>query len=197
MENCIDMIKKKISKLNNNYKGWIYVINLKSSCICPMTENYYIIEARIIGEGNIDDLMIVEIKFKLTGNINEVYTRRKKLRGVENAILYIWNFQQNHHLCLDCCQLNKNDSECENCIFYKSFMIFNNIKQLCGICQEETYRIQLNCNHFFHRSCLLKLDPNHLKCPLCRHPLDEDVIVDLFDDHDSDSPNYYISDDED
>jgi predicted class III extradiol MEMO1 family dioxygenase len=75
-------------------------------------------------------------------------------------------------------------------------MEVNEMKQTCGICQEECFRTILSCKHHFHKYCLLKMDPDNLKCPLCRHPIDENMVMELFDNEDSqdETDDVYISD---
>lgn len=50
--------------------------------------------------------------------------------------------------------------------------------EMCAICQDDDYRIlpsvwaKLECNHVFHRHCILQIKPyiqKRIKCPLCRN----------------------------
>lgn len=196
MDKLVDFLKKNIQKNKLKGCGWSYTVDLRNSCIS--SEQYHLFNAVFSGEGNIEDLVKVHVNYYIH-DIHSIQTRFKILRGLQKAIEYVWSFPQMYLLCLDCCQLIKKDQECEECIFYKTFMQVQQKKQTCGICQEECFRTMLSCNHYFHRSCLIKMDPENLKCPLCRHPFDENLVIGLFESEDinddsESSETVYVSD---
>ena len=192
MEKLIELINKNIQKSRSKGCGWSYTIDLKHSCISSDTYNIY--NASLTGEGNTDDLVKVVVNYYVH-SLSQLKSRFKMFRGIEKAIQYIWAFPEQYLLCLDCCNLYKKDSECDDCLFYKTYMSLYKKKESCGICQEETFRTILSCKHHFHKACLLKLDPENLRCPLCRHPMDENIVVDLFENEDDDeTENIYVSD---
>jgi len=197
MEQLVDFIKRNIQKTKLNGYGWSYTVDLKNSCIS--SDQYNLHSAVFSGEGGLQELVKVNVHYYITSAQN-LQSRFKIFRGIESAIQHVWNFPLKYKICLDCCSLVKTEKECDQCIFYKTFQIEKGKKETCGICQEETYRTILPCKHYFHRACLLKIDPDNLKCPLCRHPMSEDMVLDLFDSPDSDDDNFntaFISDDED
>jgi hypothetical protein len=193
MKDLIELIQKKIQKNKNQGREWEYIIDLRNSCVS--SDQYVLLSAAILGEGNLQDLLKIKINY-CVHNSQKVYCRVKKIRGIEGAIKYIWDFPDNFNLCMNCCALIKKDRQCEQCCFYKAYMEYKCKKEVCGICQEESYRTILSCQHHFHRSCLLKMDPDDLKCPLCRHPVKEDIICNLFDEDVDDSDDEIPSDDE-
>lgn len=197
MKELIEVIQKKINKTKGSETGnWYYDIDLSNSCI--NSDQYQLIEATILGDGKLTDIIRVRINY-IVNNSNKLYFRVKKIRGIENAIKYIWDFPENFSLCMNCCSLIKSNSVCKECLFFKSYLQYKNKCENCGICQEESFRVILSCNHHFHKSCLLKMDPEDLKCPLCRQPVDEDLICELFDEDDDDEQKIeeIYSDDED
>lgn len=183
MQQLLRVIEKNIDKLRFMEGGWSYHVDLKNSCIA--SDQYSLLNAMIYGEGSIHDIVRVRVQY-FVHNSQRTMGRCKKFRHIERAILYIWDFPDQYRLCQDCCRLIKKEEECEACIFYKSFMIHKSKKQNCGICQEECFRICLECKHYFHKSCLIKMSPIDMKCPLCRHPVSDEVVSDLFDNEDLD-----------
>lgn len=179
MDECIEVIEEaiRVKRLNNK---WEYSIDLANSCIS--SDQYKLSTATISGNGTLHDSIRVNVEFMIH-NSDKINVRSKIFKGIERAIRYIWDFPENFFLCPNCCNLVKKNMECKKCIFFKSYLTFKNKKELCGICQEETFRTILPCKHHFHKICILKMDPyaENLKCPLCRHPIDEDLIYDLFD----------------
>ena len=188
MLELIRLIEKNIQK--KKVSEWSYEVNLRDSCI--HSDNYSLLSAKIYGEGSIRDLIKVKVEF-FVSNSQKINTRIKKFRGIEKAIIYIWDFPESYKLCMNCCSLVRKGKDCEECLFYKSYMEYKKKKELCGICQEESYRTILTCKHHFHKYCLLKMDPEDLKCPLCRHPVEEETICSIFDeDVDSEEENQEI-----
>lgn len=64
---------------------------------------------------------------------------------------------------------------CEHCIFEEICSSVNEEIHTCAICQEDGRRMfRTNCNHYFHRKCLTKIQPDNIgpRCPLCRAYLD-------------------------
>ena len=191
MEELIRVIEKKIVK--SRCKGtWIYTVDLRSSCI--YSDQFILLSAEISGEGSVKDFIKTRISYLTHQNSDKVIWRCKKFNGLSKAVQYVWDFPENYSMCLNCCSLVKKDKSCEDCLFFQSFLKQKNKKEICGICQEETYRTVLPCHHHFHKSCLLKMDPEDLKCPLCRHPVSEEIVCDLFDDSDDDSQEEIYSD---
>ena len=192
MEDLIRIIESKLKKHKSSHsKSWIYYINLKNCCI--QSKDCNLLSATIFGKGNIHDIIEIEINYELHGHIDKIYKRYKKCRGIQTAILYIWNFPKKYTICPECCELVKSDQMCQSCIFFKSYMKYNNQHEICGICQEETYRTVLPCNHYFHKACIIKMDPENLKCPLCRHPVHDTIILDLFEQYDHDDSDNDVS----
>jgi hypothetical protein len=184
MQDLLLLIQKNIDKLRFIGSGWSYNVDLKNSCIA--SDQYTLVSAIIYGEGSIHDSVRVRVQYYVHPHLasQQYQGRCKKFKNIERAILYVWEFPERYRLCRDCCRLVKKDQECEACIFYKSFMIHKKKSEQCGICQEECFRIALECKHFFHKSCLVKMSPLDMKCPLCRHPVSEEVVSNLFDDDD-------------
>jgi hypothetical protein len=188
MESLIKILEKK----SQQKKQWEYSINLNQSCI--YSEQYILSNIKIYGGGNLQKIK-VKINFYIN-NCQKINTRIKKFHEIEKAILYVWNFSDNYNLCFECCKLIKKNENCEECIFFQSYCEYKNKKELCGICQEISYKTMLECKHHFHLYCLLKMDPDELKCPLCRHPVKDDIIYTLFEDSDNDDENIVYSDSE-
>lgn len=92
-----------------------------------------------------------------------------------------WNYK----LCPECLLLIKKDKEvCEDCMFHKMRQQYGLKKAYitelpsCSICQEKVYHTRLQCGHYIHHTCLLKLNPfkyfrrcEDIKCPVCRRAL--------------------------
>lgn len=194
----MDILIKTIEKLikKNHNKAWNYPIDLLHSCI--HSHQYKLLSANIFGDGSIHDIVKIKIEYMIH-NSEKINTRFKKVRGIESAIKYVWDFPENFNLCLNCCNLVKKNEQCEKCIFFKSYLQYKNKTEICCICQEETHRTILQCKHHFHKSCILKMNPDddQLKCPLCRFPLNDDIVYDFFDnDNDEDIIEEVMSDDD-
>lgn len=75
------------------------------------------------------------------------------------------------------------EKKCEECIFGTIIHEFNNKKEFCAVCHEETkvYN-KLKCGHTFHYKCSETLD----KCPLCRVPITKNIIGLIANESDTD-----------
>lgn len=190
METIRTIIEKAIRKKTET--AWAYEVDLRDT-ILDASSGYHLVSFRMSGEGGCDDLVKTRVRYVVPGNRN-TSSRVKIHRGYEAAIRYLWTFAERFRMCPDCCRLNKTE-ECEHCVVFRAFAREKQTAHVCGICQEETHRVILECRHAFHKACLMKMDPDHLKCPMCRQPVSEDVIFSVFDDADSDGEDTFSDED--
>lgn len=120
MEQLVDFIKRNIQKTKLNGYGLSYTVDLKNSCIS--SDQYHLHSAVFSGEGGLQELVKVNVHYYITSAEN-LQSRFKMFRGIENAIQHVWNFPSKYKICLDCCSLVKTEKECDQCIFYKTFKL--------------------------------------------------------------------------
>jgi hypothetical protein len=108
-------------------------------------------------------------------------TFTKFVVGLEKAMSYALQLEENVFSCSECSRIHEKTQKdmqmCKDCMFFK---LRHDLKKkesdICSICQEEAYRFQLECGHYFHMGCISKLNTSQLKCPNCRHPISKRFI---------------------
>lgn len=108
-----------------------------------------------------------------------------QLPDTTDKVDVIFELFWNYKLCPECLLLVKKEKDvCEDCMFHKMRQQYGLKKgyiselHTCCICQDPVYHTRLQCNHYVHHTCLLKLNPykyfrrcEDIKCPICRRPL--------------------------
>jgi len=105
---------------------------------------------------------------------------------MESFFSVLWT----HVCCHECLELIPNNTEhgmCRDCLPMYFFWVWGIKENLvpspptCSICMESVSYSKLQCGHYFHKTCILRLNPDlwfdpehysetHLRCPLCRAP---------------------------
>jgi len=190
-EEYIAYIQKNVNhrKFYWSETRWNFYIDVQFTRLQP--QDYMLSEIELEGDGYRVDQGVVHvfIKYYVPG-CTPLFTRRKHCQSLRRALEYIHHFPILFQLCHECGNLYK--TKCEPCAFYRANqLLFSSTAVSCGICQEPTYRTKLSCGHFFHRTCLFKLDRNELRCPLCRSPISQEcahvVLKDQSEDEEYDS----------
>jgi len=161
-----DILKNK--RGNDHY--WSHYINVEHSCYQP--SDYVIQEIEIEGVGTNVYTSPIQIYTRYYIPQRQVTTtRRKHCKTIQTAMDYIFHFSSRFKLCSECLSLYKQNT-CDKCDFFKGFYLTHKKEIInCGICKEPTYRTRLPCGHLFHQTCLLRLEKQDIKCPLCRSPI--------------------------
>ena len=83
-------------------------------------------------------------------------------------------------ICKECLIITDNGT-CHNCLASKSVLEYGIAKNytqhfpVCTICFDSVFNSHFECNHYFHKSCILEYASKNsdaaLKCPNCRIPL--------------------------
>lgn len=122
----------------------------------------------------------------------------KNLQGAEDVIHAIFHCVYKMNLCQECFALTDSPHRlCSKCVAHKIReeygRIFLNMQQgeICAICQEIVYTTRLTCGHFFHKTCMVRLNKSRwfsdyclqtgaIRCPLCRQKLTEEDAYEFF-----------------
>lgn len=118
--------------------------------------------------------------------------------NVSDAIHHVYEFLWRSTVCLECYSLILTDNDtkglCWSCYTTKIFWDvgvasgFIDAATLCSICMEPVYHSRLECQHWFHKTCFIKLCPTNwykdqtIHCPLCRKEITQ-----------RDQKNYFLS----
>lgn len=117
---------------------------------------------------------------------NEHYTHN--WATLKECVMEIFHILWTYRPCRECLHLTFWDESqlCKHCLPHK-FMKEYGVEtgkcaqiDTCAICLDPVYRSHLECGHWYHKSCFIRLhtkewyesDPKHvLSCPLCRIPI--------------------------
>lgn len=113
-----------------------------------------------------------------------------KVKDILDCVFEIlWKYK----MCNECYYLIKeNNSICEYCFMSKYKWEYGLSKNYidviptCTICLEHVFKARLNCGHYFHKTCLIKMNPNstydneEIKCPLCRELITKQDKIEYF-----------------
>lgn len=100
--------------------------------------------------------------------------------SLDTAIVSIFGFVNDYYVCANCGELVKTGATCDACQFFRAYQAYNKQEYICAICQENVLRTMLKCGHAFHATCINKMEPVGIRCPVCRKELDEDEIEFFF-----------------
>jgi hypothetical protein len=114
--------------------------------------------------------------------ISESKDGRDPLLITTVLITKLAKYDLRHLYFCDHCQkelVERNKVCCDECEIYKI-----TYKEMCPICQDEDHDTlpsvwaSLECNHVFHRQCILQIKPfqtGRIKCPMCRREQSRDI----------------------
>jgi hypothetical protein len=158
-------------------------------------ENMAIDFVEVHGRGDFSQQVLVVVYFRVNKSC-QARIKRIDCENVEDAIKKILEIPQIYVVCIECGAILSKSDVCQNCEFFKAYGIYHGlVEQICAICQEQVYRTKLGCGHMFHYTCLTKLDPVSVKCPVCRTSLSVEEVEDIFYQNDDDDDEESNDDD--
>jgi hypothetical protein len=182
-----EQTKKYYQMIENDFKDNTLVkISKEYTINCTQYKNEFKIFKLFIKKENekwIVSFNYVPIKCNYDSNL--YYDYDKKMDSTENILNHLLEILWKYHMCNECFYLiEPNENLCSYCVPSKIFWEYgfyhkytDNIP-LCIICLESCYKSKLECGHFVHKTCLIKLNPNEyyekinsdneIKCPYCR-----------------------------
>lgn len=123
-----------------------------------------------------DDMFSIKISFPLLHpykvNIynknNDGYTLQQILHLIKTIYKYTYDFEE-ETASENTFLIKKQCEKCETS-FHKSLKIHKLDNFECCICNEKNDNliVKLDCNHYFHKSCLINWIKKSNSCPLCR-----------------------------
>jgi hypothetical protein len=110
--------------------------------------------------------------------------------SIEDLLSYFYNLLWNYKLCKECYKIVP-DRFCFECTSMQVFWEWGKLKfdaeiPQCSICLEDVYHSKLECGHYFHKTCLIKLNPlnwyhsKEIKCPNFRKVISEKDVANYF-----------------
>lgn len=182
-EELIDSLTEKLFQTESEN-----VVQVQLDLGCMNAENTFKINRVCFETGEEEDVIILIIYYNVIhcsrdDMVCEIEFNVKEQKRTEIVFDLLWNYK----LCPECLVLIKKESDvCKTCMFHKIRQQYGIRKGIiteienCMICQESVYDSKLQCGHWVHQTCLIKLNPGkwydeslQLKCPVCRQSLTE------------------------
>lgn len=180
----------------SSMEKWEFDVDVSYSCF--RFEHAKIFSLTLSGHGGINMREIgIDILVRLSvENSYRMQVLFQRVYGLETALKTVYDIPDTAGVCMECANVILDKTKgCDNCLFFKAYTEYKKISETCSICQTPTYRTTLDCGHFFHKTCLLSIDPVDPKCPNCRHPISKTWFMEMDEDED-DSESMEEDDDE-
>lgn len=165
-------------------QAWSFSLPLQHTIF--KKENLALLSFDLHGQGDPRCTKVKAVIYYCINLSSQQRSQRWQCSNLEEALKKIFDFTSAHSLCNECGMLLETGQPCQQCLFFVYYRKYQGMSnQLCAICQEDVVRTTLSCGHSFHLTCLTKMNPTGIRCPVCRQELTGEEVEDFFFQDDS------------